>query len=323
MTLSRYLLLPILLIASGFAGAAAVPRTLYMGTAPVVGVYFPVGGAICAVVNRERAQSGLRCEVESTEGSLQNLQALRKGEEDLAIVQSDWQYYAVKGLGPFKPQGPFATLRALFVVHGEPLTLVVRRNAGIASLADLKGKRVNVGPKGTGQRVLADALIQALGWKERDFASLSAIDANLQTKALCDGQIDAFLMPMSHPNGAVEEAAMRCGAMLVSLGGPAVARLLADKPYLAPDEIPAGTYPGNPAPVMGFGPRATLLASTSMPDDVAYDIVKAVFENLDQFRAMHPSLRTLTPKDMIGPGNTAPLHDGARRYYQERGWLRP
>ena len=322
MTIARSLLLPALLVASGLAAAATVPRTLYMATAPVVGVYFPIGGAICAVVNRERAKSGLRCEVESTEGSLQNLQALRQGDADLALVQSDWQYYAVKGLGPFKQQGPYVMLRALFVVHGEPVTLVVRRNAGIASLADLKGKRVNVGPKGTGQRVLADALIKALGWKDRDFASLSAIDANLQTKALCDGQIDAFLMPMSHPNGAVEEAAMRCGAELVSVDGAAVDRLLADKPYLARDTIPAGTYPGNPAPVTGFGPRATLLASTSMPDDVAYDIVKAVFENFDQFRAMYPSLRTLTPMEMIGPGNTAPLHDGARRYYRERGWLK-
>jgi uncharacterized protein len=322
MTIVRNLLLPALLVASGLAAAATAPRTLYMATAPVVGVYFPVGGAICAVVNRERAESGLRCEVESTEGSLQNLQALRNGEADLAIVQSDWQYYAVKGLGPFKQQGPYAMLRALFVVHGEPVTLVVRRGAGIASLADLKGKRVNVGPKGTGQRVLADALIQALGWKERDFASLSAIDANLQTKALCDGQIDAFLMPMSHPNGAVEEAAMRCGAQLVSVDGAAVDRLLADKPYLARDTIPAGTYPGNPAAIAGFGPRATLLASTAMPDQVAYDIVKAVFESFDQFRAMYPSLRTLTPAEMIGPGNTAPLHDGARRYYRERGWLK-
>jgi TRAP transporter TAXI family solute receptor len=324
MAILRVLLLPALLLGLAVGAAAGgLPHTLYMGTAPVMGVYFPVGGAICAMVNRAGSQYGLRCEVESTDGSLDNLQALRSGRENLAIVQSDWQYYAFKGLGPFKQQGPFLQLRALFVVHGEPLTLVVRRNAGIASLADLKGKRVNVGPKGTGQRVLADGLIQALGWKDHDFASLVAIDANLQTKALCDGQIDAFLMPMSHPNGAVEEAAMRCGALLVSVSGPAVDHLLADRPYLARDEIPGGTYTGNPTAVMGIGPRATVLASTAMPDEVAYDIVKAVFDNIDAFRAMHPALATLTAVEMIGPGNTAPLHDGARLYYRERGWLKP
>ena len=311
-----------LLATAALAATAMTPRTLYMGTAPVVGVYFPAGGAVCAMVNGHRKETGLRCVVESTEGSVANLQALRQGEEDLAIVQSDWQYFAVKGLGPFKPAGPFEGLRALFNIHGEPLTLVVRRNAGIASLADLKGKRVNVGAKGTGQRVLADLLIRALGFKESDFATLGEIDANLQSKALCDGQIDAFLMPMSHPNGAVEEAAQRCAALLVPLTGPAVDKLVADIPYLARDEIPGGTYSGNPTTVATFGPRATLVATRRMSADVAYQIVKDVFQDFDRFRAMHPAFRSLTPAEMIGPGNTAPLHEGALRYYRERGWLK-
>jgi uncharacterized protein len=240
----------------------------------------------------------------------------------MAIVQSDWQYYAVRGLGPFKSAGPFEGLRALFAIHGEPLTLMVRKNAGIATLADLKGKRVNIGPKGTGQRVLADLLIRALGWKDGDFASLAEIDANLQTTALCDNQIDAFLMPMSHPNGAVEEAAMRCGAMLVPLSGPAIEKLMADKPYLAKDVIPGGTYSGNPNAIATFGPRATLLATKGMSDEVGYRIVKAVFEDFDRFTAMHPSFRNLTPAEMVGPGNTAPLQAGAQRYFRERGWLK-
>ena len=264
----------------------------------------------------------MRCVIESTDGSIANLEALRSGDEDMAIVQSDWQYYAVRGLGPFKSAGPFEGLRALFAIHGEPLTLMVRKNAGIATLADLKGKRVNIGPKGTGQRVLADLLIRALGWKDGDFVSLAEIDANLQTTALCDNQIDAFLMPMSHPNGAVEEAAMRCGAMLVPLSGPAIDKLMADKPYLAKDVIPGGTYSGNPNAIATFGPRATLLATKGMSDEVGYRIVKAVFEDFDRFTAMHPSFRNLTPAEMVGPGNTAPLQAGAQRYFRERGWLK-
>jgi uncharacterized protein len=315
------ILLALVLLATA-ASAAPTPHTLYMGTAPVVGVYFPAGGAICAMVNRHRAETGLRCVIESTDGSIANLEALRSGDEDMAIVQSDWQYYAVKGLGPFKSAGPFEGLRALFAIHGEPLTLMVRKNAGIATLADLKGKRVNIGPKGTGQRVLADLLIRALGWKDADFASLAEMDANLQTTALCDNQIDAFLMPMSHPNGAVEEAAMRCGAVLVPLSGPAIDKLMADKPYLAKDVIPGGTYSGNPNAIATFGPRATLLATKAMSEEVGYRIVKAVFEDFDRFTAMHPSFRTLTPAEMVGPGNTAPLQAGAQRYFRERGWLK-
>ena len=241
----------------------------------------------------------------------------------MAIVQSDWQYFAVKGLGPFQSAGPFEGLRALFTLHGEPLTLIARNNAGIASLADLKGKRVNVGAKGSGQRVLADLLIRAEGWSDSDFASLGEIDPNLQFDALCAGQIDALLMPMSHPNGAVEEAAARCGAQLVSLSGPAIDKLLADMPYLAKDDVPGGTYSGNPNDVATFGPRATVLTTTTMPPEVAYQVVKAVFENFDQFRAMHPALRNLTPEEMAGPGNTAPFHEGALRYYRERHWLKP
>lgn len=314
------ILLCLLLGATAPAQADSIPRVLFMGTAPVVGVYFPAGGAICAMVNAERAQNGLRCEVESTQGSLANLLSLQAGWDDMAIVQSDWQYFAVKGLGPYEGR-PFTALRALFTLHGEPLTLVVRRNAGIAALGDLRGKRLNVGPKGSGQRVLADLLIRAEGWKDGDFASLAEIDANLQFDALCQGQIDALLMPMSHPNGAVEQAAVRCGAQLVSLNGSGIDRLLAGTPYLARDDVPGGTYSGNPKDVATFGPRATLLATTAMSPEVAYQVVKAVFENLDQFRHMHPALRTLTPAEMAGPGNTAPYHDGALRYFRERHWL--
>jgi uncharacterized protein len=318
-----FLVLCLLACAAEAAATAIVaPRTLYMGTAPVVGVYFPAGGAVCAMVNGHRSETGLRCVVESTDGSVANLRALRRGEEDLAIVQSDWQYFAVKGLGPFKPAGPFQDLRALFNIHGEPLTLVTRRNTGIASLADLKGKRVNVGAKGTGQRVFADLLFHALGLKDADFAKLGEVDANLQSKALCDGQFDAFLMPMSHPNGAVEEAAQRCGAVLVPISGSAVDKLTSDMPYLARDEIPGGTYSGNPTTIATFGPRATLVATQRLPAEVAYQIVKDVFQDFDRFKGMHPAFRCLTPAQMIGPGNTAPLHEGARRYYRERGWLK-
>ena len=320
----RTTLLCLLLLATAApasAGNAAHP--LFMATAPVVGVYFPAGGAICAMVNMQRAQSGLRCAVESTAGSLANLVALNEGWDDLAIVQSDWQYFAVKGLGPFKSTGPFENLRALFAIHGEPLTLIVRKNAGIRTLADLKGNKVNVGPKGSGQRILADLLIHAADWKENDFASLGEIDPNLQFKALCDGQIDALLMPMSHPNGAVEDAALRCGAKLMSLNGSAVDKQLADMPYLARDGVPGGLYTGNPQEVATFGPRATLLATTALSPEMGYQVVKAVFENLDRFKEMHPALRYLTPAEMVGSGNTAPLHEGALRYYQERHWLKP
>lgn len=298
----------------------AAEEILFVGTGPVVGVYFPAGGAVCSMVNRERALHGIRCTVESTEGSVDNLKALRSGDLDMAITQSDWQYYAYEGKAPFAEDGAFEELRSIFTLYGEPITVVAHPDADIGTLSDLVGKRINIGVPGSGQHIMAETLIETLGWTSEDFAALSEIEVKEQSSALCAGEFDAFILPVGHPNGAVQEAVQGCGAVLIDLSGAEIDQLIADTPYFAKTVIPAGTYPGNPDAITAFGVKATLVATARLSEETAYQVVKAVFENFDHFKAMHPAFAGLTPEEMIGAGNSAPLHPGALRYYKERGW---
>lgn len=301
--------------------ASPADHILFVGTGPVIGFYFPAGGAICSMINHQQDRHGIRCAVESTEGSAENLTALRDGRLDMAVVQSDWQYHAYEGTGPFEEDGPFEDLRSVFAIHAEPITVVARPGTGIATLSDLKGKRVNIGVPGTGQHAMAEALIAALGWQLEDFAEVSEVEPNQQSEALCAGKFDAFILPVGHPNGLIQEATRDCGAVLIDVTGPEIDRLVAETPYFAKSVIPANSYPGQTEDVETFGVRATLVTTAQQDEEVVYRLVEAVFGDFERFKAMHPAFAALTPERMIGDGNAAPLHPGALRYYEERGWI--
>ncbi len=299
--------------------AETAERIIVIGSAPAAGVSFAVGGALCSLVNRDRARHGLRCLVEGTRGSADNLERLRRGEIDFALVQSDWQYLAARsGIGP-QPQ-PFEDLRALLSLHAQAVTVVANPQAGIERLEDIKGRRINLGPAGSGIRAVAEALIGALGWRARDFETLADLGVDAQVEALCNGRIDAFVLPVSHPNGAVAEATGSCGAILVEVAGSAIERLIAAWPFYAPARIPAGTYRGNAEDVRTYGTRATLVTTAALPEDAVYEFVKSVFGKLDQLPAEHAALAGLDTAQMLGAVNTATFHAGALRYYRERGW---
>ena len=301
------------------AAPAAAGRLIVIATAPVAGVTFAAGGALCNLVNRERARHGLRCLVESTGGSADNLDRLRRGEVDFALVQSDWQYLAVReGTGP--DGTPFEDLRAIFSLHAQAVTVVANPQAGIERIEDLKGRRVNLGPVGSGIRKVGEALIGALGWRRGDFETLAELGVDAQVEALCNGRIDAFILPVSHPNGAVAAATGACGAVFVEVSGPAVERLIAEWPFYAPARIPARAYGGGAEAVPTYGTRATLVTTGSVPADVVYELVKAALARLEELTAQHAALAGLDARQMIAAGNSAPFHEGALRYYRERGW---
>ena len=300
------------------AAAQAAERIIVIGTAPVAGTYYPVGGALCAMVNRDRARHGLRCLVEPTEGSRDNLERLERGELDFALVQSDWQYLAARG-GYREDGKPFADLRAVLSLHAQPISLVAHPDSQIGAVEDLKGRRVGLGPPGSGTRAAAETLIGAFGFAPGDFEAIDESGLAGQGAALCAAQIDAFVVPLNHPNGVLAAAAATCGALLVDIAGPQVDRLIADWPFYGKATIPAGLYAGNGEPVRSFGVRTTLVTTADRPSDVVYEMVKAALDNLDDLTRQFGALTGLRREEMATHGISADLHDGALRYYQDAG----
>ncbi|MBM3733753.1 MAG: TAXI family TRAP transporter solute-binding subunit [Acidimicrobiia bacterium] len=305
----------------GGTSSAAEQKFITIGTGGVTGVYYAVGGAVCRLVNKDRKSHGIRCSVESTGGSVFNINTIRGGELDLGMAQSDWQHHASKGTSTFKNAGPYAELRAVFSVHPEPFTVLSRKESNIKSLADLKGKRVNVGNPGSGTRASMEELLNALGWKMSDFSLAAELKADEHGAALCDNKIDAFYYGVGHPSANIQDPITVCGAKLVPLTGPAIDKLVAGAPYYAKVNIPGGLYAGHPDPTPTYGVMATMVASSKTPAATVYQVVKAVFDNFDEFKKLHPAFGALDAKAMIKDGNSAPLHDGAIKYYKEKGWM--
>ncbi len=310
-----------LIIGLSLPGLATAANFITIGTGGVTGVYYPTGGSICRLVNKGRKEHGIRCSVESTGGSVYNLNTIRAGELDMGVVQSDWQFHAYHGSNRFADAGPDKELRAVFSVHAEPFTLLARKDAGIKSLDDLKGKRVNIGNPGSGQRGTMEVVMQAKGWSRDDFGLVSELKAAEQSRALCDNKIDAMVYVVGHPNGSIKEATTTCETVLIPVTGPEIDKLVADHAYYRKASIPGGMYAGNPDDVATFGVGATFVSSTRTPADTLYQVVKAVFENLDDFRKLHPAFANLSKEAMVKESLSAPLHEGAARYYKEAGLL--
>ncbi len=304
------------------APACAADEFVTIGTGGITGVYYPVGGAICRLVNKTRKEHGIRCTVESTGASVFNVNAIRSGDLNMGIVQSDTQYYAYKGEGSdqFIKAGPDTKLRALFSLHAEAFTLVARDDAGISNFKDLAGKRVNLGDPGSGNRSTMELLMKEYGWTPEIYKLATDLKPAEMAGALCDNKIDAYVYVVGHPNGSIKEAVTTCKSHVVPVTGPEVDAFMSKYPFYPPATIPAGMYAGTTGEVKTVGPRACLLASADMPEETAYQITKAVFSNLEEFKKLHPALEDLTPQEML-TGNTAPFHPGAIRYFKEAGLM--
>ena len=308
-------------LAGGSFEAKAQQTFVTIGTGGVTGVYYPTGGAICRLVNKGRKDHGIRCSVESTGGSVYNLNAIRGGELDMGVAQSDWQYHAYNGTSKFKDQGPNKDLRAVFSVHPEPFTVVARADAGIKEFADLKGKRVNIGNPGSGQRGTMDVVLGALGWTTGDFSLASELKSSEQAQALCDNKIDAMIFTVGHPSGSIKEATTSCDSVLVNVTGAAIDGLVNDNSFYRKATIPGGMYKGTADNVTTFGVGATFVSSSAVAEDTIYNVVKAVFDDFEDFKRLHPAFKDLKETEMIKDGLSAPLHDGAAKYYKEKGWM--
>ena len=300
---------------------AQAEKFITIGTGGQTGVYYRVGGAICKLVNRGTKNHDIKC-THTTGGSTKNINGIQAGDLDMGVAQSDWQYHAYNGTAPKQfPNGAFKELRAVFSVHPEPFTVVARADAGINKFEDLKGKRVNVGNPGSGQRGTMEVVMEKMGWSMDDFALASELKSSEHSAALCDNKIDAFVFTVGHPTGNIKEAASTCDVKLIPVEGPAIDALVAENDYYAKTVIPGGMYAGTDTDTPVFGVGATFVSSTNTDDDTVYEIVKAVFENFDRFKKMHPAFANLKKEEMIKNNLSAPLHPGAVRYYKEAGLM--
>lgn len=301
--------------------AEAPAKTTYVtiGTGGITGVYYPTGGAIARIVNKKRDVYNIRCTVESTGGSVFNVNAVMAGDLEFGVVQSDRQYQAIKGEAEWKDKGPQTDLRAVFSIHPESVTLVSAVDAGIKTIADLKGKRVNIGNPGSGQRQNSIDALDAVGINYETDLTAEGVKAAEAPGLLQDGRIDAFFYTVGHPSGAIKEAT--AGARKVMFAPiTGIESLLEKYPYYAKSQIPVSLYPGavNDADVDTFGVKATFVTSIKVPEDVVYAVTKEVFDNFEDFKKLHPAYAVLTKEGML-EGLSAEIHPGAMKYYKEVG----
>ncbi len=299
----------------------AEEKFVTIGTGGQTGVYYVAGQSICRFVNRGAADHGIKCNAPASGGGVANVNGIRSGEFNFGIMQSDHQYKALNGVAPFEKEGAMQDIRAVFSLQSEVFTILARRDANIASFDDLKGKRVNIGNPGSGQRDTLEEIMQVKGWDRSAFALAAELKPAEQASALGDNNIDAMTYFVGHPNGAIQEATTTTDAVLVPVTGAEIDKLLAAKSYYTKADIPGGLYKGNDAPTPSIGGKAVLSTSANASPDVVYQLVKSVFDNIDRFKRLHPAFADLKEEDMIKVGLSAELHEGAVRYYKERGWM--
>lgn len=310
------------IMASAVAGCMAVsvalaPTPVTLATGTPGGIYHPVGNAICRMFNLADEHQATPCVAVSSDGSVANIRRIESDEATFGLSQTDVAYGAFHGEGPFAAAGPDPKLRMLIALYPEAFTVVARADTGIREFRDLRGKRVGIGRSGAGYTFTRDVVLASYGWAILDPEHVVELGPDEQNQALCSNQVDAIIFEAGHPNGLTQEATTGCRARLVRIAGPPIDRLLATHPYYVATVIPGGMYAGNPDDVRTIGTQAVLVTSSDQPDELAYAVVKAVFENFADFRRLYPTLSTLDIKDMVPSGAIVPIHPGALRYYHE------
>jgi TRAP transporter TAXI family solute receptor len=314
----RYFIL--LLMLPFFANADDKFQFFTIGTGGVTGVYYSAGNAICRLVNKNFVQNKMRCAVESTAGSEFNVRSVRDKDFVFGLVQAGIHYKAYKGIEGFVSQKPYKSLRSLFSLHDEVFTVMARNDKGINTLDDLKNKIVNGGDEGSGTRIGAIQLMNFAGFSKAQLSELTYFKPDQTTAALCSDKIAAYIYMVGHPARNIIESTEGCDAKILAVTGSA-ADGLDNVPYYSKYTIAGGIYKNNPNDIETYSVRATLVTDKSTSDMMVYNLVKSVIENIEVFKEMHPAFSTLSIKTMVTQGLSAPLHNGAREYYKERGFL--
>ena len=291
-----------------------------IGTGGVTGLYYPTGGAISRMINQRVNEFKIKATVESTSGSVFNINAVLKGDMEFGVAQSDRQYQAYHGMAEWSEAGAQKKLRAIFSIHPEPITLVVSEKSGIKDIRDLKGKRINMGNPGSGQLQNSRDVLAATGLSEQDL-SVEHVKAVEAPGLLQDERLDGFFYTVGHPNGNIKEATSgRIKVFIVPIKGITKDKMIEKYPYYAEAIIPCEFYPRalNTKDIETIGVKATFVTSEDVDEDIVYAMTKVVFENFEDFKSLHPAYQVLTKENML-KGLTSPIHKGALKYYRETG----
>ena len=283
---------------------------------------FHVGRMMCRLINSKT--DTFKCQPRITTGSLYNLDNVRLGSLDMGIVQSDIHYQAIKKQGIFKfKDTTYENVRSLFSLHTSPFTLIASQKSKIKALDDLVKKRINIGPQGTTRYKIMKQIFLQKGWSKKDFVMLEELPSSQSQDsiAFCHGQIQAIIYSMVHPNPVAANLIRRCKGTLIPIDQSVINQLIIDYPYFTSTKIPQGIYKTNKKPTMTFGIQSTIVASEELDNETVYQIVKMVFTNINRFKNANLAFHELAPKQMVKEGLTAPLHDGAVKFYKENGWL--
>ena len=301
------------------AAMAGMDKFVALGTGSTSGTYYPVGKGICELVNDARKIHRIRCIAYNTGGSVYNIQAITSGELEMGITRSDLAYQALHGEGTFKPMGPNADLRAVASLYSMPIAILVKTSAGINTFEDLKGRRINIGNKGSGKRSVADLIFNVMGWSKKDFSEVLELSTKKMGSAFCGDKVDILIEGLGNPATFYKKMISECGAGFIPVPAAVVAKIKKKFPFYASLEIPGNMYADTPNPVPTFGFKATLVTRLNVHPDTVYNVVKSIFGNFDRFRNKHPSLKIIKPGSMVKEGIFIPLHQGAIRFYEENG----
>jgi len=311
------------LLAVGGGSLEAKDKFVALGTGSPNGTYYPVGRGICELVNEGRVSHGVRCIAYNTGGSVYNIQAVMSGELEMGITRSDLAFQAHDGLNAFKSIGPNPELRAVTTLYSMPIAVLVKKGAEINAFADLEGKRINIGNKGSGKRSVAELIMDIMGWQRGDFSAVLEMSTKQMGKAFCDDNVDILIEGLGNPSKFYEEMVRDCDGKFIPVPKDVVGKIQKKFPYFAALDIPGKIYSGTPDPVGTFGFKATLVTKRAVHEDTVYDIVSSIFDQFKKFQEKHPSLSLAAPQQMVNEGIFIPIHDGARRYYLERGYAAP
>jgi len=310
------------------AASADAEQSIVIAAGPSTGLYYSFAQAICKVVDRESKSQPVKCRVKPTDGSIENLKALRAGEFDFVLAQSDWQHHAFLGTGIFAENGPHSELRSVFSAYDEVFTVIVGQHSGIERGTDLRGKRVNIGNPGSGHRDTVLTVLESIGWSTEDFSKTAQLNPGRQINAFCRFELDALVYVVGHPNISVKEITKRCGGRIIPIpcrGTTDTELKLLDfieqnDPFVC-TMVPAGTYDGADATIESFGTIATLVTTASAEPDKVRILVEAVFSNVEYLNQLHSAFERLLPQSMVGRGNTAPLHPTAEAVYRNKNLI--